>query len=115
VGTERDHVAPWRSVHKIHLADGEITFVLTSGGHNAGIVSEPGHKHRHIHVLTRPEGGILAPDEWAERAAFRHGSWWLAWKDWLAARSGEPQAPPPMGAPDGIPPLPMRRAAMCWS
>src|SRR3546814_8281953 len=47
VGTERDHVAPWHSVHKIHLLTGaEITFALTSGGHNAGIVSEPGHKGR---------------------------------------------------------------------
>jgi hypothetical protein len=26
-------------VHKIHWLTGETTFVLTSGGHNAGIVS----------------------------------------------------------------------------
>ena len=47
VGTERDHVAPWRSAFKIHLlANTDITFVLTSGGHNAGIVSAPDRRDR---------------------------------------------------------------------
>jgi polyhydroxyalkanoate synthase len=102
VGTERDHVAPWRSVLKIHLHTGaEITFVLTSGGHNAGIVSEPGHKGRRFRVLTRELDGIsYDPDEWEMRAAQKQGSWWSEWGDWLAARSGEPVSPPPIGAPD---------------
>ena len=102
VGTERDHVAPWRSVHKIHmLSSAEICFALTSGGHNAGIVSEPGHKGRRYHILTREaDGAALDPDEWMAHAPVRDGSWWVAWEEWLAARSGEPVAPPPLGAPD---------------
>jgi polyhydroxyalkanoate synthase len=102
VGTERDHVAPWRSVHKIHLLTGaEITFVLTSGGHNAGIVSEPGHKGRRYRVLTRePDGISYDPEEWSARAEQKHGSWWIEWGEWLDRQSGNPVAPPPMGASD---------------
>ncbi|AOH87060.1 poly-beta-hydroxybutyrate polymerase (plasmid) [Sphingomonas panacis] len=102
VGTERDHVAPWRSVQKLHLLTAaEITFVLTSGGHNAGIVSEPGHPGRRYHILTREaDGSSLDPAEWLERARPEHGSWWTAWGDWLQRHSGEPIAPPTMGAAD---------------
>lgn len=100
VATERDHVAPWRSVHKIHLlSSAEICFVLTSGGHNAGIVSEPGHKGRAYHILTRPaDGAALDPDDWTAQAPTRDGSWWIAWGEWLGGHSAEPVAPPPMGA-----------------
>lgn len=100
VGTETDHVAPWRSVHKIHmLSAAEISFVLTNAGHNAGIVSEPGHNHRHYRLLTRPAGGeAISPDEWLAQAVDHGGSWWEAWGEWLGRRSGEPVSPPPMGA-----------------
>ena len=99
VGTVRDHVAPWRSVHKIHLlTDTEVTFLLTSGGHNAGIVSEPGHPGRTYQVLTKAsDAHYLDPDRWLATAPRRDGSWWPEWAKWLDARSGEPAAPPAMG------------------
>ncbi|HRO81244.1 MAG TPA: alpha/beta fold hydrolase, partial [Alicycliphilus denitrificans] len=100
VGTLTDHVAPWRSVHKLHyLTTAEITFALTSGGHNAGIVNPPGHPRRHHQILTRPAGGsYMAPDDWLAAAPDVPGSWWPAWVQWLQARSGAPVAPPHVGA-----------------
>ena len=107
VGTTTDHVAPWRSVHKLHfLSPAEITFVLTSGGHNAGIVNPPGpDSHRSYQILTRPAGGTyLAPADWQAAAPTVPGSWWPAWQQWLAAHSGAPVKPPRLGAA-GYPPL----------
>ena len=108
VGTERDHAAPWQSVYKIHyLSDAEITFVLASGGHNAGIVSEPCHPHRHFRIATKaPADLCLNADEWLAEAPLREGSWWPAWTAWLTERSMPEQAPPPMGAAEkGYAPL----------
>jgi polyhydroxyalkanoate synthase len=108
VGTVRDHVAPWRSVYKINLpTDTEVTFVLTSGGHNAGIVSEPGHRGRRYQIATRNKDDIyLDPDTWAARTPRREGSWWPEWQRWLAARSSAKAPPPALGAPErGYPPL----------
>ncbi len=108
VGTERDHVAPWRSVYKIHLlADAEVTFLLTSGGHNAGIVSEPGHPGRHYRMATRAhDAPYVAPETWYETTPAREGSWWPAWQAWLAERSSGRVKPPPLGRPEaGYPPL----------
>ena len=108
VGTTHDHVAPWRSVYKIHiLTDTEITFLLTSGGHNAGIVSEPGHNGRSYQVTTKTSVDHYAdPDVWAAAAPRKEGSWWPEWVAWLDARSGMPVEPPTVGAPQaGYSPL----------
>jgi poly[(R)-3-hydroxyalkanoate] polymerase subunit PhaC len=101
VSTERDHVAPWRSVYKVNLlADTEVTFVLTSGGHNAGIVSEPGHPGRIYRIGTRKERDTyIDPESWTAMTPPREGSWWEAWEAWLSKRSGIKSAPPQVGAP----------------
>ena len=108
VGTVKDHVAPWRSVYKIHLlTDTDVTFVLTTGGHNAGIVSEPGHPRRSYQIATRKEGErYIDPDTWQAVTPRQEGSWWPAWQSWLEAHSSGPVAPPPLGRPEqGYPPL----------
>ncbi|HUP08257.1 MAG TPA: alpha/beta fold hydrolase [Caldimonas sp.] len=99
VGTVTDHVAPWRSVYKLHyLSPAEITFALTSGGHNAGIVNPPGKGHRRYQLLTSGAGeSRLDPDRWLAAAPELEGSWWPAWHEWLRSRSAAPADPPRMG------------------
>ncbi|NIA71354.1 alpha/beta fold hydrolase [Pelagibius litoralis] len=99
VGTETDHIAPWKSVFKVHsLGHADVTFVLTNGGHNAGVLSEPGHKHRHFRVhTTRDQDNALSPEDWLETAALEEGSWWPSWAAWLSRHSGPKGAPPKMG------------------
>ena len=98
VGTVRDHVSPWRSVYKIHLlTDTDTTFVLAAGGHNAGIVSEPGHPRRSYQMGRVAQGhGWTEPDEWLAQAPLQEGSWWDAMNTWLAALSGDRVVPPPV-------------------
>jgi polyhydroxyalkanoate synthase len=99
VGTERDHVAPWRSVFKIHLlADTDVTFLLTTGGHNAGIVAGPENAGRSFQTMTKAaEDRYVDPDTWTKLAPLKTGSWWPAWAAWLANRSGKRTSPPPLG------------------
>jgi polyhydroxyalkanoate synthase len=108
VATEADHVAPWHSVYKINLiADTNVTFLLGSGGHNAGIVSEPGHRGRHYRLSHWLHGGkYIDADNWYINTPAVEGSWWPVWADWLQEKSSGRAAPPSMGAPrHGLPPL----------
>ncbi|KGF69961.1 poly-beta-hydroxybutyrate polymerase [Hoeflea sp. BAL378] len=108
VGTETDHIAPWKSVYKTRLfTDGDLTFVLTSGGHNGGILSEPGHPRRHYRIGHRPADALYVdPDSWLAEVEPRQGSWWPEWIDFLSRQSSGKGGPPPMGAPaSGYKPL----------
>lgn len=105
VGTVKDHVAPWRSAFKIDmLSDTDVSFALTSGGHNAGIVSEPGHPRRTYRVRHRKAENLhMDPDTWLNETPEWEGSWWPAWSEWLAVRSGGMTGPPQMGRKDHPP------------
>lgn len=89
VATETDHVSPWISVYRLSLlTDTDVTFVLTNGGHNGGILSEPGHKGRHFRSAHKAEGDthVTAP-EWFDMHAAKDGSWWPHWTAWLKDHS----------------------------
>jgi polyhydroxyalkanoate synthase len=108
VGAVQDHVAPWRSVYKLHrLTQANQTFVLTAGGHNVGIVNPPGQA-RSSYRLRRWQVGerLLTPDEWLRDTPEVAGSWWSAWVPWLRQHSSRRVTPPSLGAPRaGLPAL----------
>jgi polyhydroxyalkanoate synthase len=101
VGTETDHVAPWKSVYKINrLTNSEVSFLLTSGGHNAGIISGPSHPRRRYRLRTHAPGeSYIAPERWLQDTPPEEGSWWPVWDAWLDAQTSRKVKPPTMGAP----------------
>ncbi|SFI48876.1 PHA/PHB synthase family protein [Celeribacter neptunius] len=108
VGTEKDHIAPWKSVYKLRLfTETDMSFLLVGGGHNGGIVSEPGHRHAHYRQGHWPKSALYeAPETWRDHTEVQDGSWWPAWIDWLRQQSSGSVAPPAMGAEAlGYPPL----------
>jgi polyhydroxyalkanoate synthase len=71
-----------------------VRYVLSSGGHIAGIVNPPGPKAWY-------EAGDYAgasPDTWRAAASKHKGSWWEDWTAWSDARAGAPVKPPPLGS-----------------
>jgi polyhydroxyalkanoate synthase len=101
VATETDHVAPWRSVFKLNLLlDTDVTFLLTTGGHNAGIVSPPSNGSRAYRIALRTEQDTyLDPDTWYAKTQAHKGSWWPEWVKWLSEHSsGDTDAIPPGGS-----------------
>ncbi|MFI4954413.1 MAG: PHA/PHB synthase family protein [Gammaproteobacteria bacterium] len=108
VSTVTDHVAPWKSVYKIHFfTDTEVTFVLTNGGHNAGVVSEPGHPNRSFQMQThKKEDKHVTAEVWQEQAKHYEGSWWPEWHKWLIANSDQKVSVPKIGSKEkGFPVL----------
>jgi polyhydroxyalkanoate synthase len=90
VATEADHVSPWPSVFRLSLlTDTDVTFVLTNGGHNGGILSEPCHAGRHFRCGHKDEGDAhITASDWFGSHQPKDGSWWPHWTQWLKKRSG---------------------------
>jgi polyhydroxyalkanoate synthase len=102
VGTETDHVAPWTSVYKVGnlVRSDDYSFLLTSGGHNAGIIVGPVHPKRHFRLKTTgTKTANIGTEKWLQTTEKQQGSWWPAWQHWLAVHSSGQTKPPTMGSP----------------
>ena len=107
VGTKSDHIAPWQSVYKIHLLTNiDMTFILITGGHNAGIISEPGHPRRTYQIKKTPKNACYTPpDTWQKSAISYEGSWWPEWDKWLKKHNAPQCVSPPKIGSRKHPPL----------
>jgi poly[(R)-3-hydroxyalkanoate] polymerase subunit PhaC len=95
VGAVNDHIVPWPSSYQaIGLLGGAVRYVLSSGGHIAGIVNPPGPKAWY----ETGEHDAPTPARWREAAERHDGSWWEDWTGWADARAGRLIPPPPMGS-----------------
>jgi polyhydroxyalkanoate synthase len=98
VSAINDHIVPWESSYKTTgLVSGPVRFVLSSGGHIAGIVNPPGPKAWY-QVAPTDEALPATAAAWRSAAERRSGSWWEDWARWSDEHSGPMQAPPGMGS-----------------
>ena len=95
MGAINDHIVPWEASYKAtHLLAGDARYVLTSGGHIAGIVNPPSPKAWfEASDATPPD----APS-WREGVTRHSGSWWEDWAQWGAERAGPLEQPPSLGS-----------------
>jgi len=100
VGAINDHIVPWTESYKAtHLLGGELRYVLTSGGHIAGIVNPPGPKSWYEVAGHNPSD----PEEWRTGAERQGGTWWEDWASRSAERAGSLVSPPQLGSAEHPP------------
>jgi polyhydroxyalkanoate synthase len=82
-----DHITPWKGAYRTAgiLGDG-ATFVLSNAGHLQSLLNPPSNPKASYMIGPFNSAGADAFQAGAEK---RRGSWWLDWRDWLHARSGE--------------------------
>ncbi len=89
VSAVEDHISPWRStLQGANLFEGPKHFILTEGGHVAGVVNPPGDKAYSHRVLGQDEDNKV--DE-KKNSEIRDYSWWLTWLEWIQPISGKKQ------------------------
>ena len=89
VGTEQDHIAPWKETFKINqLVAGESRYVLATSGHILGIITPPVDPPKRRYWVGNGQTET-DPNLWREGIEKIAGSWWDDWDTWLTQHCGE--------------------------
>ncbi len=90
-----DHIVPWEGTFMMRkLQGGPVRFILTTGGHIAGIINPPADGRREYWTN---DSRTTDPEQWRKTAVEHAGSWWVDWVPWLEKHAGPLTAPPPLG------------------
>ncbi|WP_217995842.1 PHA/PHB synthase family protein [Kribbia dieselivorans] len=101
VGAINDHIVPWTSSFQaVRLQGGTVRYVLSSGGHIAGVVNPPGPKAWYEALEPGKDAGSPADSDAWKASVERHKghSWWEDWAVWSSERAGALIDPPSMGS-----------------
>ncbi|TYL97791.1 alpha/beta fold hydrolase [Bradyrhizobium rifense] len=92
-----DHITPWKGVHRTaQIMGANTTFVLSNSGHLQSLLNPPTNPKASFMIGSVNPAG---PEAFLAACEKRKGSWWLDWRDWLHARSGdEVDAPASLGS-----------------
>jgi polyhydroxyalkanoate synthase len=99
MGAEHDHIVPWQSTYRINSqVEGQVTYVLASGGHGTSIAAAPGCTDCSFRIghANQADPGAL---RFSAESQQKQGSWWPEWKAWLSNYSGPADIWQATGAP----------------
>ena len=83
VGTEQDHIAPWKETFKIAgLIPAPVRYTLATSGHILGILSPPVDPPKRRY-WSGDATGIKDAETWRAGQEKVSGSWWDDWVKWL--------------------------------
>jgi polyhydroxyalkanoate synthase subunit PhaC len=97
VGAVNDHIVPWpASYAATRLLGGPVRYVLSNGGHIAGIVNPPSPK-AWLEASEHRTGYPERPDQWRAACTRQSTSWWQDWASWSDSLAGDQIKPPTVG------------------
>jgi polyhydroxyalkanoate synthase len=97
VGTEEDHIAPWKATFTLcGRIDAPVRYALSSSGHILGIINPPAKSSKRAYFVG--PAGAEDPAAWRLRQDKVPGSWWEDWVPWLAERCGPLRKAPGVGS-----------------